>query len=246
MLPSQWQHLHSQPPGAERSPPEPRRELPRGVEPPPPASPWTASGLPRPSGPGAVAAPWSNQRAGLGLPNLPPPATTVSVPRSGAGLSSGSRRDPREGRTWRPPGRGPLQPTPTPEALTGCKPRERPTAPRPPPGPGTVHVPAASAAAALRLPRRRGASPGPARPRLPPRPGTAPLPRPGPAGPLPIAPERVPEPPGRGSLSGGCRNGTRWMEFKLLLLLFLNSFSSAPPARPAKRADIQDSREIKL
>lgn len=190
MLPSQWQHLHSQPPGAERSPPEPRRELPRGVEPPPPpASPWTASGLPRPSGPGAVAAPWSNQRAGLGLPNLPPPATTVSVPRSGAGLSSGSRRDPREGRTWRPPGRGPLQPTPTPEALTGCKPRERPTAPRPPPGPGTVHVPAASAAAALRLPRRRGASPGPARPRLPPGQGRPRCPGPAPPVPSPSHPK---------------------------------------------------------
>lgn len=246
MLPSQWQHLHSQPPGAERSPPEPRRELPRGVEPPPPRQPLDGLWAPSALGAWSRRCPMEQPESRAGAPQ-PPPARNDRV---GSPLRSGTElrvpAGPPRGEDVAAPGAGTAATHPHPRSTDRVQAPGAPHCPPSPPGsryrarPGCLRRRRPAPPPAPRgLPR-----PGPAPP--PPRPGTAPLPRPGPAGPLPIAPERVPEPPGRGSLSGGCRNGTRWMEFKLLLLLFLNSFSSAPPARPAKRADIQDSREIKL
>lgn len=217
---SQRQLLRSPPPGAEWSPPGSRPG--RGA----PARYGTASVLARAAGPGAVTGGWSGRGCGWGSP-ASPVRTAGRSDRVGSALP---RRDGAPGPGGTPAGKdaaalgGSAANRPPQRDTHRSKPRERPShsarsVPAPlPPVPGTVRVPAAPTAA-LRLPRRRGAAPGPARSRLP-RPGR----------PRRLLPHRAPgvhtptfavfaafSPPARSdtALSGSCRNRTRRVGFKL-------------------------------
>lgn len=184
MLPSQWQHLHSQPPGAERSPPEPRRELPRGVEPPPPRQPLDGLWAPSALGAWSRRCPMEQPESRAGAPQ-PPPARNDRV---GSPLRSGTElrvpAGPPRGEDVAAPGAGTAATHPHPRSTDRV---QAPGAPHCPPSPPRVPVPCTSR---LPPPPPPCASPGAAGP-PPARPGPASPPaRDGPA--APARPRRSP------------------------------------------------------